>query len=179
MIEAMIKTLLRMAAVGALVFTAGNVWAFQIDSPAFKDQEKIPAKYTCDGEGISPPLVWTEIPKGTKSFALISDDPDAPAGTWVHWVLYDLPENNTQLQEGVEKSETLPMGAKQGMTDFKEVGYGPPCPPPGKSHRYFFKLYALNQPLSLPPKATKAELLVAMNGHVLAHAELAGLYEKQ
>ena len=174
----MMTTLLRMVAVCALVFGAGKVWAFQVDSPAFKDKEKIPAKYTCDGEGISPPLVLTEIPKRTKSFALISDDPDAPAGNWVHWVLYDLPEANTELREGVEKSETLSTGAKQGMTDFKEVGYGPPCPPPGKPHRYFFKLYALDQPLSLPPKATKAELLVAMNGHVLAHAELVGLYEK-
>ena len=178
MIEAMMTTLLRMVTVCALLFGAGEVWAFQVDSPAFKDREKIPAKYTCDGEGISPPLVLTEIPKGTKSFALISDDPDAPAGNWVHWVLYDLPEADTELREGIEKSETLPTGAKQGMTDFKAVGYGPPCPPPGKPHRYFFKLFALNQPLSLPPKMTKAELLVAMNGHVLAHAELVGLYEK-
>lgn len=156
----------------------GEAMAFQIESPAFKTQETIPQSYTCDGENLSPPLVWADPPERTKSFALISDDPDAPMGTWVHWVLYNIPGEATGLQRGISKTETLPDGSRHGMTDFKEVGYGGPCPPPGAAHRYFFKLYALDAALELPPKATKADLLVAMNGHILAQAELVGLYER-
>lgn len=162
--------------------------AFQVESPAFsakggpasggKPSESIPMKYTCDGEDVSPSLLWTDPPKGTKSFALIFDDPDASVGTWVHWVVYDLPPDSRELQEGIPKTERLANGAKQGMTDFRRVGYGGPCPPPGKPHRYFFKLYALDTPLDLPPQATKADLLMAMNGHVLAQAELGGLYQR-
>lgn len=156
----------------------GEAMAFRIESPAFRAQGKIPKKYTCDGTDVSPPLAWKEAPQGAKSFALISDDPDAPVGAWVHWVIYDIPSNAQELQEGVPKTERLSNSAKQGMTDFRRVGYGGPCPPAGKPHRYFFKLYALDTPLDLPPKATKADLLMAMNGHVLAQAELVGLYQR-
>lgn len=161
-----------------LLLFGGEAMAFRIESPAFSAQGKIPPKYTCDGTDVSPPLVWKEAPEGTKSFALISDDPDAPVGNWVHWVVYDLPPGTQELQEAVPKTERLASGAKQGLTDFREVGYGGPCPQPGKPHRYFFKLYALDTALDLPPKATKADLLVAMTGHVLAQAELVGLYQR-
>lgn len=150
--------------------------AFKIESPAFQEKSSIPRKYTCDGEDLSPPLVWSEAPPGTESFVLISDDPDAPVGTWVHWVVYNLSADVRELTEGLPKTETLPNGARQGMTDFRRVGYGGPCPPPGEPHRYFFKLYALDTTLDLSPKATKAEVLMAMNGHELAQAELVGLY---
>ena len=152
--------------------------AFRIESPAFEAQGEIPQKYTCDGTDVSPPLLWKSAPEGTKSFALISDDPDAPIGTWVHWVIYDIPPEAQELQEAVPKTERLANGAKQGLTDAQRVGYGGPCPPPGKPHRYFFKLYALDTLLYLPPKATKADLLMAMNGHVLAQAEVVGHYQR-
>ena len=112
-----------------------------------------------------------------KSFALIVDDPDAPAGTWVHWVVYDLPVETTGLSAGVARDDTLPNGGKQGVNDFHKVGYNGPCPPPGAPHRYFFKLYALDAPTGLRPRAAKAEVLGAIAGHVLAHAELIGTYK--
>ena len=172
-------TILRVVPFLTLLLFGSEASAFRIESPVFQDKGNLPAKYTCDGENVSPPLTWARPPQGTKSFALISDDPDAPTGTWVHWVLYDIPEGTNELREGIEKSEVLASGAKHGLTDFRQVGYGAPCPPPGKAHRYFFKIYALDQSLDLAPKATKAELLVAMNGHVLAHAESVGLYERR
>lgn len=162
----------------SLAFSRGEAMAFQVESPAFQPDGKIPAKYTCDGESLSPPLRWADPPEGTKSFALISDDPDAPVGTWVHWVLYDIPGNVGELQEGT-KTETLPGGTKPGTTDFKKMEYGGPCPPPGPAHRYFFKLYALDSPLDLGPGATKADFLVAAHGHILAEAELVGHYERR
>ncbi len=161
-----------------LLFFSTDTFAFQLESSAFKDKEKIPAKYTCDGQNVSPPLSWSKLPKGAQSFALIADDPDASAGTWVHWVLYDIPVTATSLAEGVANSETLPDHSKHGMTDFREVGYKGPCPPPGSPHRYFFKLYALDQPVTIPPKASKAEVLVAMTKHVLAEAQLVGSYQR-
>ena len=163
----------------AVVFLFGReAWAFRLESPAFKTDSPIPQKYTCEGNNISPPLAWFDPPEGTKSFVLISDDTDAPIGTWVHWVAYDFPAEVHELGEAVAKTEVLPDGTKQGKTDFLSVGYDGPCPPPGKPHHYFFKLYALNAGLDLPPKATKADVLVAMIGHVLAQADLAGLYER-
>ncbi len=162
-----------------LLLAGGEAMAFKIESSAFQSQGMIPQKYTCDGEDLSPPLVWKDPPDKTQSFALISDDPDAPIGTWVHWVLYNLPGETNELAEGMSKAETLPNGARQGMTDFKKVGYGGPCPPPGKPHHYFFKLYALDAPLALPPKATKVDFLVAAHGHILAQAELVGIYERR
>lgn len=152
--------------------------AFRIESTAFPPKSKIPQKYTCDGDDLSPPLAWKDAPAGTKSFALISDDPDAPAGTWVHWVIYNIPPGAEELKEGIPKTETVEGGGVQGVTDFRRVGYGGPCPPPGNPHRYFFKLYALDTLLALSSKATKADLLVAMNGHILAQAELVGIYQR-
>ncbi|MGH7770677.1 MAG: YbhB/YbcL family Raf kinase inhibitor-like protein [Candidatus Binatia bacterium] len=138
----------------------------------------MPRKYTCDSTDLSPPLRWENAPSGTKAFALIADDPDAPVGTWVHWVIYDLPAETKELAEGVKPAETLPNGAKQGMNDFRKVGYGGPCPPPGPAHRYFFKLYALSAPPSLKPRATKQQLLDAIKGHILAEAQLMGRYKR-
>jgi Raf kinase inhibitor-like YbhB/YbcL family protein len=152
--------------------------AFTITSTAFAHQETIPNAYTCDGADVSPPLAWTDPPAGTKSVALICDDPDAPVGTWVHWVLYNVPATSLRLAENLPKGDTLKDGSKQGLNDFRRIGYGGPCPPRGPAHRYFFKLYALDSPLELPPKATKAQLERAMQGHLLAQAELIGRYQR-
>jgi Raf kinase inhibitor-like YbhB/YbcL family protein len=154
----------------------GIAMAFSIMSPSFDAGGSISQKFTCDGPDLSPALKWTDPPAGTKSFAIIADDPDAPVGTWVHWVVYNLPADARELAEGMPASETLPNGAKQGMTDFRRVGYGGPCPPKGPAHRYFFKLYALDGMMNLPPKATKADLEKAMKGHILAETELMGKY---
>ncbi len=151
--------------------------AFQIKSTAFEHGGNIPKKYTCDGADISPPLSWTSPPEATKSLALICDDPDAPMGTWVHWVLFDLPPNTRELPEGVSTQEILPDGSKQGTTDFGRVGYGGPCPPSG-THRYYFKLYALNANPDLRPGLTKEELLKAIEKNILAQAELMGRYQR-
>jgi Raf kinase inhibitor-like YbhB/YbcL family protein len=150
--------------------------AMQLTSPAFIEGQPIPAKYTCDGTDVSPSLQWNEAPAGTKSFALICDDPDAPIGIWVHWVIYGLHVAMRELPEMVAPTEVLPNGAKQGLNDFRRVGYGGPCPPPGGPHRYFFKLYALDTELPLKPRATKRDLLLAMSGHILAEAQLMGTY---
>jgi len=152
--------------------------AFSITSTAFPNGGNIPRKFTCDGADASPELSWTAPPSGTQSFALIADDPDAPVGNWTHWVLYDLPAGTASLPEDVPKSEELPNGARQGRNDFRRIGYGGPCPPPGKPHRYFFRLYALNSKLNLKPGATKADVEKAMEGHVLAKAELMGKYRR-
>jgi len=153
--------------------------SLQITSTAFAEGKPIPNKHTCDDRDFSPALKWRGAPTNTQSFALIVDDPDAPAGTWVHWVLYDLPVSTTELAENIEKSQYLPGGAKQGLNDFRRLGYGGPCPPPGKPHRYFFKLYALDRVLDLKPGATKADVLKAMGGHVLAEGQLMGTYQRQ
>ena len=152
--------------------------ALTLNSPAFREGEKIPAKHSCEGDNISPPLRWQDPPAGTQSFALIVDDPDAPVGTWVHWVLYDLPGETRELAEQIPSSETLANGARQGLNDFRKVGYGGPCPPPGPVHRYFFKLYALSSKLNLAPKATKADLEKAMQGKVLGQAQWMGRYNR-
>ena len=150
--------------------------AIALTSLAFKEGDLIPKKYTCEGPDLSPQLRWTNAPKGTKSFALIADDPDAPVGTWVHWVIFNLPGETTELPEGVPAQETLPNGAKQGLNDFKRVGYGGPCPPPGKPHRYYFKLYAVDVTLDLRPRATKAQVLESIRGHILGEAQLMGRF---
>ena len=150
--------------------------SLRITSSAFSAGDAIPKKFTCDGPDVSPKLSWNEPPPNTQGFALIMDDPDAPAGTWVHWVLYDLPADTRELSEGVARQEQLSSRARQGRNDFGKIGYGGPCPPPGKPHRYFFKLYALDSNLNLKPGATKAEVERAMKGHILAHAELIGRY---
>jgi Raf kinase inhibitor-like YbhB/YbcL family protein len=156
-----------------------KVMNFQITSTAFSEGQPIPAKYSCEGRDISPSLAWTNTPTNTKSFALIMDDPDAPMGIWVHWVLYDLPANTTGLPEDVAKTEIISNGAKQGMNTWPRLGYGGPCPPPGKPHRYFFKLYALDAMLDLKPGLTKKDLLKAMEGHVLAEGQLMGTYQRK
>lgn len=148
-----------------------------IKSTAFNEGEMIPSKYTCDGSDISPPLSWSNFPDKTGSFALISDDPDAPMGTWVHWVLYDIPANVTNLEENVPSKKTLENNSKQGTNDFGKIGYGGPCPPSG-THRYYFKLYALDKDLNLKPGATKTQLLKAMDGHILAEGQLIGKYKR-
>src|SRR5215831_3977694 len=133
---------------------AENAAGFKLNSHSFSDGADIPKKYTCDGDDVSPELHWTDQPPAAKSLALIVDDPDAPAGTWVHWVLFDLPGSASELPEDLPKGQRLPTGGKQGLNDFKHLGYGGPCPPPGKPHRYFFKLYALDASLDLKPGTT-------------------------
>lgn len=150
-------------------------------SEAFRTGEMIPKKYTCDGKDISPPLSWTGTPSGTQSIALIMDDPDAPGGTFVHWVAFNIPPHIRMLPEGIPKTSALtpwPFGdsSYQGINDFGNIGYGGPCPPPGKSHRYFFKVYMLDTKLSLPPGSSKADIERAMNNHILAKGELIGIY---
>jgi len=154
----------------------GGTMSLQISSTAFSAGEAISKKFTCDGPDVSPQLKWNDPSANTQTFALIMDDPDAPAGTWVHWVLYDLPANTRELPEGVAKQDQLSSGARQGRNDFGKIGYGGPCPPPGKAHRYFFKLYALDAKLGLRAGATKTDVERAMKGHILAQAELIGKY---
>jgi Raf kinase inhibitor-like YbhB/YbcL family protein len=154
----------------------GGAMSLQISSAAFSPGGTVPRKFTCDGRDVSPQLKWNDPPANTQSVALIMDDPDAPAGTWAHWVIYDLPANTRELPEGVAKQEQLPSGARQGRNDFGKIGYGGPCPPPGKQHRYFFKIYALDVKLDLKAGATKADVERAMKGHILAQAELIGKY---
>ncbi len=151
---------------------------FSISSSSFSQSAEIPRKFTCDGADVSPDLTWTAPPAGTQSFALIADDPDAPVGTWTHWVLYDLPAQTTVLPEGVSKVDEVPSGGRQGRNDFRKIGYGGPCPPPGKPHRYFFKLYALDRMLNLKPGSDKQEVEQAMQNHVLGKAELMGKYQR-
>ncbi len=155
--------------------------ALSISSPAFAAGAAIPVKHTCDGEDLSPRLEWTEPPAGTKAFALIVDDPDAPVGDWVHWVVVDLPATSRALPEGVARANDVRgvEPARQGRNDFGRLGWGGPCPPPGKAHRYFFKLYALDAPLGLAAGATKAEVEKRLAGHVLAKAEMFGTYARR
>ena len=148
-----------------------------IASKAFEEGGMIPARYTCDGENISPPLEWEDMPSGTKSFALISDDPDAPAGTWVHWVVYNIPAEMTHLDASIRPEKELSNGVRQGKNDFTHIGYGGPCPPSG-THRYYFKLYAVDRALDVQPGATKARVLEAIKGHVLAEAQLMARYRR-
>ncbi|MDH7485501.1 MAG: YbhB/YbcL family Raf kinase inhibitor-like protein [Anaerolineae bacterium] len=151
--------------------------AFELTSTAFVQGKPIPRKYTCDGQDISPPLSWGDPPAGTRSLALIADDPDAPAGTWVHWVLYNLPATSRGLPEAVSSDAELADGSRHGRNSWRRLGYGGPCPPRG-THRYFFKLYALDTVLDLKAGADKGQLLKAMEGHILAQAELMGTYSR-
>jgi len=144
----------------------------KIESPVFKNNELIPTKYTCQGEDVNPPLKISAVPQSTKSLALIIDDPDAPVGTWVHWLLWNIPTATAEIKEN-----EVPPEAVEGQTDFGQPGYGGPCPPSG-THRYFFKLYALDTELSLAAGASKKELEAALRGHILEQAELIGLYKK-
>ena len=147
----------------------------QLTSPVFQEGKTIPRQFTADGADQSPPLNWNDPPPGTRSFALICDDPDAPRGTFTHWLLTNLPANSSELKPGVSGA-TIGGSAIEGKNDFGKTGYGGPSPPPGKPHRYFFKLYALNGLLELKPGASKSEVLSAMKGRVLGEAQLMGTY---
>ncbi|MGC8639737.1 MAG: YbhB/YbcL family Raf kinase inhibitor-like protein [Isosphaeraceae bacterium] len=147
-----------------------------LTSPAFADGAMIPKKYTCDGENHSPPLEWSYVPKTARALALICDDPDAPMGTWSHWVVFDLPPDTTKLEEGAGP-DSAPLASHQGKNDFAKIGYGGPCPPSG-THRYFFRLYALDQQLNLGSSATRAMVLKAIKGHILAEGRLMGKYAR-
>lgn len=150
----------------------------KLSSSAFAEGATIPVEHTCEGPDTSPPLAWTDAPANTKTFALIMDDPDAPMGTWVHWVLWNLPGTRSALPENVAKTGKLNElgGALQGNNTWPKIGYYGPCPPPGKPHRYFFKLYALDAPLPLKTGAVKADVERAMQGHVLAASQLMGTF---
>jgi Raf kinase inhibitor-like YbhB/YbcL family protein len=152
--------------------------SFTISSASFPNGGNIPRKFTCDGADVSPELSWSHAPAGSASFALIADDPDAPVGTWTHWVIFDLPPATSSLPEGVSKVDELPSGGRQGRNDFQRIGYGGPCPPAGKAHRYFFKLYALDRALGLKPGSTKQELEMAMQDHILSKTEWMGKYQR-
>ncbi len=160
--------------------TTADKIKFEISSPAFKSKSPIPIEYSCDGKDMSPPLAWRGVPDGVKSFTLIVDDPDAPGGTWVHWVLYNIPPNRTDLPELVPSGETVEGIGVQGKSSFEEVKYGGPCPPLGTAmHHYNFTLYALDTRLFLPPGASKAEIQKAMKNHILNQAEIVGTYQRE
>jgi Raf kinase inhibitor-like YbhB/YbcL family protein len=143
-------------------------------STAFADGQPIPKKYTCQGEGLSPALKWGDVPAGTQSLALLVDDPDAPSGTWSHWVVVGLPPDTKEIPEG----GPLPGGAREGVNDFKRTGWGGPCPPPGPAHRYYFRLYALDTTLDGLDQPSRSQLLSAVEGHTLGKGELMGTYQK-
>jgi Raf kinase inhibitor-like YbhB/YbcL family protein len=149
----------------------------EISSSVFKEGTIIPAKYTCDNIDVSPPLEWTQVPSGTKTFAIICDDPDAPQRTFVHWVIFNIPGDLTELSENTPKTDHLKNGAAQGKNDFGKAGYGGPCPP-GGTHRYYFKLYAIDSELDPKQINNKKELLKAIEGHILAEAQLMGRYKR-
>jgi hypothetical protein len=155
----------------------GQAMAFELTSPAFTSGAAIPRQYTCDGKNISPPFQWNDPPSDTQSFALIADDPDAPIGTWVHWVLFNVPASTRTLPEAVPPEAVLSDGSRHGRNSWRRLGYGGPCPPSG-THRYFFKLYALDTALTLSAGASKEQLLQAMQGHILMQTELMGVYTR-
>ncbi len=155
-----------------------SLFALTLESSAFVNNEYIPDIYTCSSVNYSPPLNWSDIPQGTKSFALICDDPDAPFGAWVHWVIYNIPVTIHQLDEHLPPIPEFSNGIRQGKNDFHKYGYGGPCPPPGGPHRYFFKLYALDTMLELSGDVSKGDLERAMKGHILDEATLVGLYQR-
>ena len=151
----------------------------RLSSPAFSYGESIPTRFTCDGNDISPPLSWNEVPSDTKSVAIICDDPDAPSEVFVHWVLYNLKPAITELSEAISVAETLQNGAKQGKNGFNRLGYGGPCPPVNGAHRYFFRLHALDSEIEIETRAGKDELVRAMEGHILEVAVLMGTYQRK
>ena len=161
-----------------LLFKGGEIMALELKSSAFGNNAFIPEEYTCKGKDVSPPLSWSGVPEGTKSFALICDDPDAPMGTWVHWVIYNISPEAKNLPEAVKTQGTLEDGSFQGVNDAGRIGYHGPCPPPGAPHRYFFKLYALDTLLNLNSGLTKAELLQAIEGHIIDQTQLMGKFKR-
>jgi len=157
---------------------AGAAHALTLSSAAFKSGQPIPAIHPCEKANVSPPLVWSDAPKGTRSFALLVEDPDAPGGIFAHWILYEIAPDVHELPQGVPPTETGAGGGKQGENDFRRMGYGGPCPPPGAPHRYVFRLYALNDVIGLAPGGTRTDLLAAIPGHVLAEATLVGTFAR-
>jgi hypothetical protein len=149
----------------------------KVSSPAFQEGDLIPQTYTCDGRNVSPPMAWAGAPADAKSFALICDDPDAPVGTWVHWVLFNVPAGTSELPENVAPEKTLAFGERQGRNSWGKIGYGGPCPP-GGTHRYFFRVYALDTLLSLEAGASREQVDKAMQGHILAQGHLMGRYRR-
>lgn len=151
---------------------------FRIESTAFKEGGNIPRRFTCEGDNVSPALTWSGPPAGTRSFVLIVEDPDAPAGVWTHWVVYNLPARARAMAGNVVKQARLPGAGLQGRNSFGRIGYGGPCPPPGNAHRYYFRLYALDTMLSLQPGASRQDVLAAAKGHTLGEAELMGRFKR-
>ncbi len=173
------EILYRFLAVFVVLFLLGGaVMSFNIKSRSFENEGVIPSVFTCDGEDISPDLEWSQPPEGTKSFAIICDDPDAPSKVWVHWVFYNIPSDVRSLPKGVALGEVLKDGSRQGHTDSNTDGYSGPCPPHGKPHRYFFKIYALDSSLEIEGQVTKDKLLKAMEGHILAESQIMGTYKR-
>jgi len=177
------RSIANLAVAVALVSVVASISAakdlpekLELKTTAFPPGGTIPARFTCSGANISPALSWNQPPAQTQSFALIMDDPDAPAGTWVHWVVYNLPASTRQLPQRVPPGNTVAGGGKQGVNVFPSDGYGGPCPPPGKPHRYFFRLYALDTVLSLHTPVHRQDVDSAMKGHILAYAELMGTF---
>lgn len=162
----------------SILSTGGDAMALMIKSPTFNDGDMMPAKYTCKGEDVSPPLFWEHPPDGAESFALICDDPDAPGGMWSHWVVYNILKGTDRLPEGVPPYDEIEDGAKQGVNDFRKVGYGGPCPPPGPPHRYFFRLYAFDKILEVESGLTREQLLKAMDGHIIEEAEIKAKFKR-
>ncbi len=159
-------------------FVKKQILSLIVQSNGFTDRTVIPKKYTCDGEDISPDLYWDDPPSGVESFVIICDDPDAPGGNWVHWILYDGPPDLRSLPEAIEDLPLLPDGAFQGRNDFDRIGYNGPCPPPGKPHRYRYKVYAVDKKTGLPPGATKNDVLKEIKGHILSKGVLIGTYQR-
>lgn len=164
--------------IAAIAFTGGK--RMKVESPVFQEGDPIPKRYTCDGLDISPPIRWSNFPEGTKSFVLIMDDPDAPIGTFTHWIIYDIPPQVSELDEGIPKVEEISL-VKQGINDFGYVGYGGPCPPKGHGHhRYYFRVYALDiESLGLSPRATRKQVEERMRGHILAEGSVMGRYRRE
>jgi len=158
----------------AMIYADDN--SFQITSPAFTNQGLMPVNTSCKGDNKSPKLEWKNSPKGTQSFALTCIDPDAPGGNFIHWIIYNIPSQNHALNAGIDKTDTLQDGSKQGLNSFRRVGYDGPCPPPGKPHRYIFTLYALDSKLDLPARKNLADLENAIHGHILKQTQLIGLF---
>lgn len=179
--ERFMRSVVVAACTGMILLCGGGgcaaVAALKITSTAFDDGGVIPKTHTCDGPDFSPPLAWNGITTRTQTLALICEDPDAPRGTWVHWVVYNIPATVTNLSEGLPPDRQLSMGATQGRNDFGKIGYGGPCPPKG-THRYIFKLYALDAKLEVRPGATKLDLQKAMEGHVIGQGQLVGKYTR-
>ncbi len=166
--------------IGSIVWlaAAGTASALGLHSGDMAEGEPLADVFTCAGRNISPHVAWEDVPPQTQSFVLICDDPDAPTGTWVHWVLYNIPAAARELEQGVPAAEVLDDGSRQGLNDFQRFGYGGPCPPPGKRHRYIFTLYALDAPLVLSGPVRKEQVVAAMQPHVLDKATVTGTYKR-